>query len=103
MALLMRAWSCGVAGGFADVGSDDLASAVDNARPEDPAQCKKPKWCGPLGLALMAERATARTRIQSNPERYAEMLEVRVSTSFHAIFSLSYIQSHFKKSSAIQL
>ena len=31
------------------------------------------------------------------------MLEVRVSTSFHAIFSLSYIQSHFKKSSAIQL
>ena len=59
MALLMRAWSCGVAGGFADVGSDDLASAVDNARPEDPAQCKKPKWYGPLGLALMAERAAA--------------------------------------------
>ena len=74
MALLMRAWSCGVAGGFADVGSDDLASAVDNARPEDPAQCKKPKWYGPLGLALMAERAgqpcpTAKTLINQRLRR----------------------------------
>ena len=46
-----------MAGGFADLGSDDFASAVDNARPESLSQCKKPKWCGPLGLALMAERA----------------------------------------------
>ena len=44
-------------GGFADTVSYDFASAVDNTRPESPAQCKKPKWCGPLGLALMAERA----------------------------------------------
>ncbi len=44
-------------GGFADVGSDDLASAVDNARAKGSLQCKKPKWCGPLGLASMAERA----------------------------------------------
>ena len=46
-------------GGFADTVSYDFASAVDNTRPESPAQCKKPKWCGPLGLALMAERAAA--------------------------------------------
>ena len=46
-----------MAGGFADAGGDDFASAVDNARPESLSQCKKPKWCGPLGLALMAERA----------------------------------------------
>lgn len=62
--MLMRAWSCGVAEGFADVGSDDLARAVDNARSEGPPQCKKPKWCGPLGLALMAERASAGNVIQ---------------------------------------
>ena len=53
----MRGWSCGVAGGFADTVSYDFASALDNALPESSAQCKKPKWCGPLGLALMAERA----------------------------------------------
>jgi hypothetical protein len=56
-----------VAEGFADVGSDDLASAVDNARPEGSAQCKKPKWCGPLGLALMAERA-GQSQIPQSPE-----------------------------------
>lgn len=48
-----------MAGGFADAGGDDFASALDNARPESSSQCKKPKWCGPLGLALMAERASA--------------------------------------------
>ena len=47
-----------MAGGFADAGGDDFASALDNARPESSSQCKKPKWCGPLGLALMAERAS---------------------------------------------
>lgn len=46
-----------MAGGFADAGGDDFASALDNALPESSAQCKKPKWCEPLGLALMAERA----------------------------------------------
>ena len=48
-----------MAGGFADAGSDDLTSAVDNTRPESLSQCKKPKWCEPLGLALLAERAAA--------------------------------------------
>ena len=63
-----------MAEGFADVGSDDFASAVDNARPESLSQCKKPKWCGPLGLALMAERAgqlcpTAKTLINQRLRR----------------------------------
>ena len=93
----MRAWSCGVAGGFADVGSDDLASAVDNARPEDPAQCKKPKWYGPLGLALMAERATARTRIRSNPNRYAKVLEIRAITCFARDFTSAWPPKKFQE------
>ena len=53
-------------GGFADTVSYDFASAVDNTRPESPAQCKKPKWCGPLGLALMAERAAASAELPGN-------------------------------------
>ena len=55
-----------MAGGFADAGSDDFASALDNALPESSAQCKKPKWCGPLGLALMAERAAASAELPGN-------------------------------------
>ena len=55
-----------MAGGFADAGGDDFASALDNARPESSSQCKKPKWRGPLGLALMAERAAASAELPGN-------------------------------------
>ena len=55
-----------MAGGFADAGGDDFASALDNALPESSAQCKKPKWCEPLGLALMAERAAASAELPGN-------------------------------------
>ena len=35
----------------------------------------------------MAERATARTRIRSNPNRYAKVLEIRAITCFARDFT----------------
>ena len=45
----------------------------------------------------MAERATARTRIRSNPNWYAEVLEIRAVTCFQRDFTIALPPKKFQE------